>query len=193
MTVEGRRMGKSEGNAYLLEDLIKRGYDPLAFRYLCLNTHYRSPLNFTWQALEGAQTALERLREHVRNARELGGDPAQGKIPPAVHQAFLEAINDDLNIPQALGVTWEFVRSHQNPSDKLAVLFDFDRVFGLKLSEVRPEEPVEVPAEVRELVAQREAARKAKNFQEADALRAKIAHLGYDVIDTPQGPKLRRR
>jgi cysteinyl-tRNA synthetase len=193
MTVEGRRMGKSEGNAYLLEDLIKRGYDPLAFRYLCLNTHYRSPLNFTWQALEGAQTALERLREHVRNARELGGDPAQGKIPPAVHQAFLEAINDDLNIPQALGVTWEFVRSHQNPSDKLAVLFDFDRVFGLKLSEVRPEEPVEVPAEVRELVAQREAARKAKNFQEADALRAKIAAMGYEVIDTPQGPKIKKR
>ncbi len=193
MTVEGRRMGKSEGNAYLLEDLIKRGYDPLAFRYLCLNTHYRSPLNFTWQALEGAQTALERLREHVRTARELGGDPAQGKIPPAVHRAFLEAINDDLNIPQALGVTWEFVRAHQNPSDKLAVLFDFDRVFGLKLSEVRPEEPVEVPVQVRELVAQREAARKAKNFTEADALRAKLAEMGYEVIDTPQGPKIKKR
>ncbi len=110
-----------------------------------------------------------------------------------MHQAFLEAINDDLNIPQALGVTWEFVRSHQNPSDKLAVLFDFDRVFGLKLSEVRPEEPVEVPAEVRELVAQREAARKARNFQEADALRAKIAAMGYEVIDTPQGPKIKKR
>ncbi len=192
MTVEGRRMGKSEGNAYLLDDLIKRGYDPLAFRYLCLNTHYRVQLNFTWQALEGAQTALERLREHVRNARSLGGDPAQGKIPPDVHREFLEAINDDLNIPQALGVVWDFVRSHQNPSDKLATLFDFDRVFGLKLSEVRAEEPIEVPPEVRELLTQREAARKAKNFTEADALRAKIAQLGYEVIDTPQGPKVRR-
>jgi cysteinyl-tRNA synthetase len=193
MTVEGRRMGKSEGNAYLLEDLIKRGYDPLAFRYLCLNTHYRSPLNFTWQALEGAQTALERLREHVRNARELGGDPAQGKIPPPVHQAFLEAINGRSEHPASARSDVEFVRSHQNPSDKLAVLFDFDRVFGLKLSEVRPEEPVEVPAEVRELVAQREAARKARNFQEADALRAKIAAMGYEVIDTPQGPKIKKR
>ena len=128
----------------------------------------------------------------MRNARSLGGDPAQGKIPPDVHRKFLEAINDDLNIPQALGVVWDFVRSHQNPSDKLATLFDFDRVFGLKLSEVRAEEPIEVPPEVRELLTQREAARKAKNFTEADALRAKIAQLGYEVIDTPQGPKVRR-
>lgn len=193
MTVEGRRMGKSEGNAYLLEDLIKRGYEPLAFRYLCLNTHYRIQLNFTWQALEGAQTALERLREHVRNAHALGGDPSQGKIPPTVRERFLEAINDDLNIPQALGVLWDFVRSHQSPSDKLATLFDFDRVFGLKLSEVRPDEAVEVPQEVRELLAQRETARTAKNFKEADALRKKIAESGYEVIDTPQGPKLRKR
>lgn len=109
-----------------------------------------------------------------------------------MHEKFLEAINDDLNIPNALGVLWDFVRSHQNPSDKLATLFDFDRVFGLKLAEVRAEETVEVPQEVRDLLAQREAARKAKNFKEADALRAKIAQLGYEVIDTPQGPKLKK-
>lgn len=193
MTVEGRRMGKSEGNAYLLEDLIKRGYDPLAFRYLCLNTHYRIQLNFTWQALEAAQTALERLREHVRNARENGGDSAQGRIIPEVRERFLEAINDDLNVPQALGVVWDFVRSQQNPSDKLATLFDFDRVLGLKLSEVSLETAGEIPAEVQGLLAQREAARQAKNFKEADALRAKIAALGYEVIDTPQGPKVKRR
>ncbi|MCS6937276.1 MAG: cysteine--tRNA ligase [Candidatus Bipolaricaulota bacterium] len=193
MIVEGRRMGKSEGNAYLLDDLIKRGYDPLAFRYLCLNTHYRIQLNFTWQALDGAQTALERLREHVRTARAGGGDPAQGKISPEVRERFLAAINDDLNVPQALGVVWDFVRSPQNPSDKLATLLDFDRVLGLRLSEVHAEETVEVPQEVRELLTQREAARKAKNFKEADALRAKIAQLGYDVIDTPQGPKVKRR
>ncbi len=191
MTVEGRRMGKSEGNAYLLEDLIKRGYEPLAFRYLCLNTHYRVQLNFTWRALEGAQTALERLREHVRNARENRGDSAQGRIIPDARERFLEAINDDLNVPQALGVVWDFVRSPQNPSDKLATLFDCDRVLGLKLSEVRPE--TEMPPTVQELLAQREAARKAKNFKEADALREKIAQLGYEVIDTPQGPRLRRR
>jgi cysteinyl-tRNA synthetase len=157
-----------------------------------LNTHYRIQLNFTWQALEGAQTSLERLREHVRNAQAVGGDPALGKVPQQVHEKLLEAINDDLNIPQALGVLWDFVRAHQNPSDKLAALFDFDRVFGLKLSEVEVSEVVEVPQEVRELLAQREAARKVKNFTEADALRAKIAELGYDVIDTPAGPRIKK-
>lgn len=193
MTVEGRRMGKSEGNAYRLEDLIKRGYEPLAFRYLCLNTHYRIQLNFTWQALEGAQTALERLREHVRNARENGGAPAQGRIIPEVRQRFLEAINDDLNVPQALGVVWDFVRSQQNPSDKLATLFDFDRVLGLKLSEVPREVESDIPAEVQGLLAQREAARRQKHFKEADALRERIARLGYEVIDTPHGPKAKKR
>lgn len=192
MTVEGRRMGKSEGNAYLVEDLIVRGFDPLAFRYLCLNTHYRIQLNFTWQALEGAQTALERLREHVRNARENGGDPTKGKISAEACARFLEAINDDLNMPQALGVVWDFVRSQQSLSDKLATLFDLDRVLGFQLSEVQ-REAESIPPEVQELLAQREAARRQKNFKEADALRAKIAQLGYEVIDTPQGPKTKKR
>jgi cysteinyl-tRNA synthetase len=193
MTVESRRMGKSEGNAYLIEDLIKRGFEPLTFRYLCLNTHYRIQLNFTWQALEGAQTALERLREHVRNARATGGDPAQGKVLPEAHERFLDAINDDLNLPQALGVVWDFVRSQQNPSDKLATLFDLDRVLGLRLSDVQPHTEEEIPAEVKELLAQREAARKQKNFKEADAFRAQIAQLGYEVIDTPQGSQAKKR
>lgn len=193
MTVEGHRMGKSEGNAYLLEDLTKRGFEPLAFRYLCLHTHYRIQLNFTWQALEGAQTALERLREHVRNARENGGDPAQGRIIPEVRERFLDAINDDLNVPQALGVVWDFVRSQQNPSDKLATLCDFDRVLGLKLSAVLREVESDIPAEVQGLMAQREAARRQKNFQEADALRERIARLGYEVIDTLHGPKAKKR
>jgi cysteinyl-tRNA synthetase len=192
MTVEGRRMGKSEGNAHLLEDLTKRGFEPLAFRYLCLNTHYRIQLNFTWQALEGAQTSLERLREHVRNARENSGDSAQGRIIPEVRERFLEAINDDLNVPQALGVVWDFVRSQQNPSNKLTTLFDCDRVLGLKLSEVPREVESDIPAEVQGLMAQREAARRQKNFKEADALRERIAQLGYEVIDTPQGPKIKR-
>jgi cysteinyl-tRNA synthetase len=193
MTVEGRRMGKSEGNAYLLEELIERGFKPLAFRYLCLNTHYRIQLNFTWQALEGAQTALERLREHVRNARANGGEPAQGKVLPEARERFLVALNDDLNLPQALGTVWDFVRSQRNPSDKLATLLDLDRVLGLRLSEVRREAELEISPEVQELLAQREAARTARNFKEADALRMKIAELGYEVLDTPQGPKAAKR
>lgn len=190
MTVEGRRMGKSEGNAYLLEELVARGFEPLAFRYLCLNTHYRIQLNFTWKSLEGARTALERLREHLRNARSAGG---LGGSIPEVREKFSEAIHDDLNIPQALGVLWEFVRSQQSPLHKLAALLDLDRVLGLGLNEIKSGAELKVPLEIQELLAQRERARQQKNFKEADALRAKIAELGYEVIDTPQGSKVGAR
>ncbi len=192
MTVDGRRMGKSEGNAYLIDDLISRGFDPLSFRYLCLNTHYRVKLNFTWEALEAAQNALERLREHVRSYKEAGAKPEDGKVLLDVREAFLNAINDDLNAPAALGVVWELVRSEKSSQDKLATLKDFDRVLGLKLAEVEPEE-VEVPSEVQKLLAQREVLRTQRAWREADKIRDELKRLGYEIEDTPQGPKVKRR
>jgi cysteinyl-tRNA synthetase len=162
----------------------------LAFRYLCLNTHYRVKLNFTWEALEGAQRALERLREHVRSYKAAGAQPQ--KILPEAQQAFLEAINDDLNVPLALGVLWELVRSEADPLDKLATIIEFDRVLGLKLAEVQPEVTLEVPTQVRRLLEEREELRRQKRFQEADLLRAQILELGYEIMDTPEGPRVRR-
>jgi cysteinyl-tRNA synthetase len=193
MTVEGRRMGKSEGNAYLLQHLIERGFDPLAFRYLCLNTHYRIKLNFTWVALEGARTALERLREHVRNYQSVGGKAESGKVLSEIKNAFAEAINDDMNMPQALAAVWDLLRSDRNPSDKLATLFDLDKVLGLGLSTIKPEQEIEAPQEIQTLLAQREAFRKQKQFKEADHTRSQILTLGYEIVDTPQGPKLRKK
>jgi len=192
MTVDGRRMGKSEGNAYLVDDLLDRGFDPLAFRYLCLNTHYRVKLNFTWEALDAARRALERLREHVRSCRAEGRAPG-GRVLPEPQEAFLEAINDDLNLPAALGVLWEMVRSEAEPADKLATLIEFDRVLGLGLSAVEPEVAPEIPPEVRRLLEERETLRSQKRFEEADRLRARIMESGYEVIDTPKGPRLKRR
>jgi cysteinyl-tRNA synthetase len=192
MTVDGRRMGKSEGNAYVVDDLIARGFDPLAFRYLCLNTHYRVKLNFTWEALDGAHRALERLREHVRSYRA-EGELERGSILQEAKEAFFEAINDDLNLPAALGVLWDLVRSEADPLDKLATLIDFDRVLGLKLAEVRPEVELDLPVQVRRLLEEREELRRQKRFQEADLLRAKIYELGYEIMDTPEGPKVRPR
>jgi len=192
MTVDGRRMGKSEGNAYLVDDLLARGFDPLAFRYLCLNTHYRVKLNFTWEALEGAQRALERLREHVRSYKA-AVEIEQGRVLREAKYAFFEAINDDLNLPAALGVLWDLVRSEAEPLDKLATLFEFDKVLGLRLAEIRTGAELEVPAQVRRLLEEREELRRQKKFQEADLLRAKILELGYEVMDTPNGPRVRRR
>ena len=192
MTVNGRRMGKSEGNAYRVDDLITRNFDPLSFRYLCLNTHYRVKLNFTWEALEAAQNALERLRQHIRTYKEAGAKAEEGKVLPEVREAFLEAINDDLNAPAALGIVWELMRSEKSPEDKLTTLEDLDRVLGLKFAEVEPEE-VEVPSEVQELLAQREVLRKQRAWREADKIRDELKRLGYEIEDTPQGPKVKKR
>lgn len=192
MLVDGRRMGKSEGNAYLITDLIQKGFDPLSFRYLCLNTHYRIPLNFTWDGLAGAQRALSRLHEQIRNYRSEGLRAEEGQLLAEPRRAFIEAVNDDLNLPEALGVSWTMLRSGASPAQKLATLLEFDRVLGLRLGEVGPE-ALEIPPEVQALVAQREAARTRRNFKEADRLRARIQALGFEVEDTGKGPKLKRK
>jgi cysteinyl-tRNA synthetase len=193
LTVDGGRMGKSLGNAYLIDEIAKRGFDPLSFRYLCLNSHYRAKVNFTWVAVEGARTALERLREHVRNYKSIGGKSESGKILTEIKAAFTEAVNDDLNMPQALATVWELLRSDKNQSDKLATLYDCDKVLGLGLSAVEPQQEVEAPAEVQELLVQRENFRKQKQFKDADRMREEIFEHGYEIVDTPQGSKLRKR
>ncbi len=191
MTVAGRRMGKSEGNAYLVDDLIDRGFDPLSFRYLCLNTHYRVKLNFTWEALEAAQNALERLREHVRSHKESGVTAREGEVLPDVRAPFYEAINDDLNVPAALGFVWELMRSDRSPEDRLATLEDFDRVLGLRLAEVKLT-TTEVSKEVQQLLAQREMFRARRLWKDADKIRDELQRMGYAIEDTPQGPKVRK-
>ncbi len=192
MLVDGRRMGKSEGNAFLIDDLIQKGFDPLAFRYLCLNTHYRIPLNFTWDGLQGAQRALERLREHVRNYQSEDLQVKEGKLLAEPRQAFTEAVSDDLNLPEALGIAWTMLRSGAPSAQKLATLLEFDKVLGLRLAEVAPE-TLEIPLEVQALVAQREAARAQRDFKEADRLRSQIHALGFEVEDTAKGPSSRER
>lgn len=129
MMVDGRRMGKSEGNAYLVSDLVSKGIEPLAFRYLNLGTHYRVQLNFTWEALKAAAISLSRLRNKVKRlGSKIGTVDQQFKLK------FLEAINNDLNTARALSFAWEVLKSDLNPETKLATIKDFDLVLGLKLT-----------------------------------------------------------
>jgi cysteinyl-tRNA synthetase len=186
LQIDSSRMGKSEGNFLRLELLIDRGYDPLAWRFFCLSAHYRAKLNFAWEALDGAATALDRLR---LAAYEWG---APGTPDPVYMDRFVEQINDDLNMPRALAVTWDLVRSDLPPSSKKATLLEFDRVFGLRLAGWQPAEVV-VPEEVMALADQRQQARQEKRWQDADALRDQIRAAGYEIEDTPQGPRLRPR
>jgi cysteinyl-tRNA synthetase len=186
LQIDDARMGKSEGNLLRLQTLVDRGYDPLAWRFFCLGAHYRAKLNFAWEALDGAATALERLR---MAAYELG---APGCLDQGILARFMDQINDDLNMPRALAVTWDLLRSDLAPSTKKATLLEFDRILGLRLDEWQPATAA-VPDEIMALVAQRQQARQEKRWQDADALRDQIRAAGYEVEDTPQGPRVRRR
>jgi len=182
------KMAKSAGEFLRVDTLLARGYDPLAFRYLCLTAHYRGQLNFTWEALDAAATALERMRNGFHALRDAGG----GKPDPALLERFSNDINDDLNMPRALAVAWEALRGDLPPAVKRATLLAFDRVFGLALSTWEPKVEV-IPETVRALADARSAARKEKNWAEADRLRGEIAASGWEMEDRADGYALKRR
>lgn len=184
LVLKDAKMSKSLGNIMTVSDLARDGYDPLAYRYLTLGTHYRKPLVFTETALKTAQTALEHLRHDIESL------PKPGKTGVAAYEKkFLAAVNDDLNMPKALAVTWDLIKARRsNPAAVKASILKFDQILGLGLSKVK-KVAVKVTSNVRDLIAARERARKNKNWQEADALREKIAKLGYTVEDTPTGPQ----
>ncbi len=176
--VNGKKMSKSLHNFFTLSELRKQEYEPLALRYLYLQTHYRQEMNFTFDSLEGAQNALNNLREEVStwDKPEIGCAEFEEK--------FLQAVNDDLNTPKALAVMWELVKSDYPTSAKAQSLFKFDKILGLNLADVKKKAKIgAVPEEVLRLVKEREALRKEKRYHMADELRHKIKKLGYDLED----------
>lgn len=187
MLVDNGKMSKSLGNTYTISDLEKRGYSAMDFRYFCLNAHYRKKLNFTFDGMDGAKVSYARLLgalyQHKTSAAK-----TDEKVIKAYKDEFDEAINDDLNIPRALGILWKAVKE-QRSRDIYDLAMDFDKVLGLSLDQAKPEEQpkVEAPAEVVELADKRAQAKKDKNYALADELRAKITALGYTVTDTKEG------
>ncbi len=185
LIVEGQKMSKSLGNIYTVQDVIDKGFDPMSLRYLYLQTHYRQEMNFTWEAIEASQTALNKLRADFISWEE-------AKIGCAeFEQRFADAVSDDLNMPKALSIVWEMVKSDYPGSAKKQSLLKMDEVLGLQLSSFVPEE-VEVPAEVRSLADHREELRKAGNYEEADKVRKEIEGKGFIVEDSPEGLKIKK-
>lgn len=179
LQVDGGKMSKSLNNFYTVSTLRERHFDPLAFRYMCLNAHYRTPLNFTWEGMEAAQTALQRLRQAYQQL------PASSEEPsPPLAEKFHRAINDDLNVPLALSYAWEAARSNA-PGSK-ALLDQFDQVLGLKLSEPAAQQQ-ELPPELAALLAERNEARARKDWARSDQLRDELASMGVIVKDTKDG------
>jgi len=176
--VDGKKMSKSLENFYRLKDAEEKGYEALALRYLYLQTHYRQEMNFTWEALEGAQTALNRLRN-----RYLASITGKVSLP----KEFIDAVNDDLNFPKALSVVWENIDDLNKPT-----LNQIDEVLGLGLANYKEEE-VEIPEEINEKVEERERLRGEGKYEHADLLRKEIETMGFVLEDTPNGIKLRKR
>ena len=177
LTVDGSRMGKSLGNAYTLHDLKEKGYDPLDLRYFYLTGHYKKQLNFTFDSLDAAKIALGKLRSQVINfkaahERTVLSSEKEGQVSD-FQDRFKEAIENDLNMPQALAVVWEVVKSNIPDYDKYDLLTSFDEVLGLRLLEV-PNSKSQITKEIQGLLDKRESLRKEGKFAEADRIRDKL-------------------
>jgi cysteinyl-tRNA synthetase len=182
------KMAKSAGEFLRIASLVERGYDPIAFRYLCLTGHYRTQLNFTWDALDAAQTGLDRMRQGFH---ALPADAAT-QADPALVERFTDMLNDDLNLPRALAVAWEALRGDAPAAVKRATLAKLDEVLGLGLATWQPK-AVAVPADIDALAKARADSRKARNWAEADRLRTALADAGWEVEDRADGHVLKRR
>jgi cysteinyl-tRNA synthetase len=183
LLVNNAKMAKSQGNFLTLADLEKQNYEPLAFRYLVISSHYRNKLNFSKDAMDGAQNSLNKLREFFAKRAPWG------KSLQNHRKAFMLALGDDLNMPEAIKEVWKVVKSDEDLADKQATILDFDRVLGLGLKSYRP--PL-IPREIIDLSRQREAARVAKDWIKSDELRQAIEAKGYQVLDTDSGPTLKK-
>lgn len=181
----GTKMAKSGDDFITLRTLIEKGINPLAYRFWLLMGHYRTKMNFNWEALEGAETALKRLYNLYTS---LGAD--MGSIHQEYQNKFKEYIKDDLDTPRALSLLWDVVKDeNMSGADKKATILDFDKVLGLGFENLKEDI---IPAEILKLKDEREEARKNKDFKKSDELRDKINSLGYEVKDTALGQKLHK-
>lgn len=178
--IDGGKMAKSLGNIYTMDDIVKQGFNPLAYRYLILTAHYRSKLNFTFEALQGAQNAFNNIRDEVRTWN------ASSRISTEFIARFRDIIEDDLDMPGVLALTWELIKSDLDSAIKSATLLKFDEVLGLHLDQWIAQ-PLLIPPSIEALAQQRHAARMTKDFSAADSFRDQIHEAGYVVEDTSEG------
>ena len=203
LLVEGKRMGKRFGNYYTVRDLTKMGYDPKAIRYLLLSTHYRQQFNFTFEGLQAAKNAVDRLTNFVYRLTEASGKGCGEEIKllmGRVQKGFEEAMDDDLNISVALAALFDFVRdvnklmddnvlSKEEAQEVYELMMRFDKVLGV-IGGVEKKE--KLPKEAEELIQKREEARKTKDWKAADKIREELKRIGIIVEDTPEGVRWRK-
>jgi cysteinyl-tRNA synthetase len=188
VTIEGDKMAKSAGNFIRLQTITDKGFSPLSYRYFLLSAKYRTPLTFSWEALEASQNAYLKLLNHFLNLGEKGTASSRYK------ELFEKYMEDDLNTPKAVALIWELLKDTEvSSADKKATLLQFDKVLGfdlLRQSEQFSKKLEDVPIPVKNLAAEREQARQNRDFKRSDELRREINKLGFAVEDTPEGQKI---
>ncbi len=189
LVLDKGKMAKSAGSFITLQTVIEKGYPPLAYRYLCLGTHYRKQLMFSWEALFGANRAYKALKNKISELADTAGNNEDLKA--SYHDKFFKQVNDDLNVPRALAVLNKVINDDGlSRHNKLDLLAEFDQILGLDLLE---QKELKVPKDVQGMVEEREKARKKKDFELADKLREKIKSKGFVLEDAPGGPRLRKK
>lgn len=185
LQVNGGKMSKSLGNLYTLKDLAEKGYEPAVYRMFNLGAQYRTKINFTFEAMDAAKTSLSRLREGYLKHKN-GTEDIDDNVINDYKKRFLEAINDDLNMPVALSVVWDVIKNPKKSKKFADLILDFDNVLGFDLVNYVPE-IVEIPKDIQEMVDLRNKARADKNWEESDRLRDELMSKGYVVKDGKQG------
>lgn len=201
LLVDNTKMSKSLKNFYTIDDVIKKGFDPLSLRYLFLQTHYRQEANFTWDALASAQAALKNLhgivivlmQQSSHGERLALSDEKLEKVNN-FRKRFKDVLRMDLNTAQALGVMWEIVKSNIPSNDKLDLLMLIDDILGLGLKNIKYQPVKEIiPQEIHDLVLKRDQLRSEKKFAESDDVRLQIEALGYIIEDSSSGVQIRKK
>lgn len=195
LQVDGGKMSKSLGNVYTISQLQEKGIEPLAYKLFCYTAHYRTKLNFTFDGAIASQKALNRLREsYIRHKN--GNEQIEDSIIRQYKDRFLEAINDDLNIPLAMSVVWEIARNEQKSNKLAELIVELDKVLGLDLinseSYLKGQKEIEIPTEIKALLEQRKQARANKDWGLSDKIRDDLREKGYIVKDTKDGMSLEK-
>lgn len=192
LQVNGGKMSKSLNNLYTLKDLEEKGYEPLVYRMFNYTSNYRAQINFTFEAMDAAKIALNRLREGYLKHSQGNEDVTNEQIED-YEKRFLEAINDDLNMPVAMSIVWEIIRNPKKSKKLQNLLLKFDEVLGLDLKNYSKNKISDFPEEINELLLQRNEARKNKNWEESDRIRDILIKKGYLVKDNKEGTILEKK
>ena len=191
LLINGGKMSKSLGNVYLIRDILERGYNPLSYKLFSYSAHYRNKLNFTWEGMNAAEKSLERLKNGYKLHLN-GTEDVEDKTIKEYEERFHKAINDDLNMPLAMGVVWEVIRNEKKSLKFAKLLLKFDEVLGLKIEE-EDKEKEDIPEEILNLIEERKVARNNKNWQESDRLSDLINSKGYNIKDTKDGIEVTKK